>query len=50
MHEHVANYDEMLHKIRGVLKADGISIRIFPSRDTLVAPHVYVPLQRLFSQ
>lgn len=42
--EHVQNYDEVLREIRRVLKADGVSIHIFPSRYTPVEPHVYVPL------
>jgi SAM-dependent methyltransferase len=42
--EHVQHYEEVLREIRRVLKADGVSIHIFPSRYTPVEPHVYVPL------
>ena len=42
--EHVQNYEEALREVRRVLKPDGISIHIFPSRYTPVEPHVYVPL------
>jgi SAM-dependent methyltransferase len=42
--EHVQNYDEVLHEVRRVLKAGGVSIHIFPSRYIPIEPHVYVPL------
>lgn len=42
--EHVQNYPETISEIQRVLKPGGSSIHIFPSRFSLIEPHVYVPL------
>jgi ubiquinone/menaquinone biosynthesis C-methylase UbiE len=42
--EHVQNYDEALREIRRVLRTEGASLHIFPSRHKPIEPHVKVPL------
>lgn len=42
--EHVMDYDTTLREIHRILKPGGLSLNMFPSRFTLVEPHVFVPL------
>lgn len=42
--EHVMNYESAFREIRRVLKPDGLSLHIFPSRYGPVETHVWVPL------
>lgn len=46
--EHVQNWEQSLAEIRRVLKPGGTSLHIFPSRYSLVEPHVFVPLACIF--
>jgi len=46
--EHVMDYDATLREIRRILKPEGLSLHIFPSRYTLIEPHVFVPLATVF--
>src|SRR5262245_61612437 len=48
--EHVQNYDETLAEIYRVLKPEGIGLHFFPSRYTLIEPHVSVPLATIIQQ
>jgi ubiquinone/menaquinone biosynthesis C-methylase UbiE len=48
--EHVKNYDETLAEMYRVLKPEGIGLHFFPSRYTLIEPHVYVPLATILQQ
>ena len=46
--EHVQNWEQSLAEIKRVLKPGGTSLHIFPSRYSLVEPHVFVPLACIF--
>ena len=46
--EHVQNYPETISELARVLKPSGFCLHVFPSRYTLIEPHVYVPLGSLF--
>ena len=41
--EHVQDYDQALLEIARVLKPNGASLHIFPSRYKIIEPHQYVP-------
>ena len=41
--EHVVDYDSVLREIRRVLRKNGTSLHVFPSRYAPIEPHVYVP-------
>lgn len=42
--EHVMDYPTTLAEIRRVLRPDGVFLHLFPSRYSILEPHVYVPL------
>lgn len=42
--EHVQNYNATLAEISRVTKPGGVGLHIFPSKYTLLEPHVHVPL------
>ena len=42
--EHVQDYPAALSEVARVLKPDGFSLHIFPSKYRLLEPHVFVPL------
>lgn len=46
--EHVADYDATIAELRRVLRNGGVSLHIFPSRFSLIEPHVHVPLASWF--
>lgn len=46
--EHVQDYDVAIREIARILKPDGISLHMFPSRYVPVEPHVYVPLATIW--
>lgn len=46
--EHVQNWEQALDEIKRILKPGGTSLHIFPSRYSLIEPHVFVPLASLF--
>ncbi len=41
--EHVMDYDACIAEIRRVLKSDGTTLHVFPSRYSPIEPHVFVP-------
>lgn len=41
--EHVQDYPATLSEINRVLKPNGVSLHFFPSKYSLIEPHVYVP-------
>jgi len=41
--EHVMDYDACIREIQRVLKPDGTTLHLFPSRYTPIEPHVFVP-------
>lgn len=41
--EHVKDYSNTLREIKRVLKPNGISLHLFPSRYNIIETHVYVP-------
>lgn len=41
--EHVQNWEQSLAEIKRVLKPGGTSLHIFPSRYSLIEPHIFVP-------
>lgn len=45
--EHVQNYAETINELHRVLKPDGATIHIFPSRYSPIEPHVYVPFSSI---
>lgn len=46
--EHVQDYSTTLAEIKRILKPDGVSLHIFPSRYTPIEPHVFVPFATIF--
>jgi ubiquinone/menaquinone biosynthesis C-methylase UbiE len=46
--EHVSDYPLTLAEMRRVLKPDGSTLHIFPSRYVPIEPHVFVPLATVF--
>ncbi|MGC9325532.1 MAG: class I SAM-dependent methyltransferase [Desulfomonilia bacterium] len=45
--EHVRNYPETLQELGRVLKKDGFSIHVFPSRYRIIESHVFVPFSSM---
>ncbi len=46
--EHAQNYAEMFAEISRVLRPDGFSLHVFPSRYLPIEPHVLVPFATIF--
>jgi SAM-dependent methyltransferase len=45
--EHVQNYSETISELKRILKPDGVSLHILPSRYNPIEPHVFVPLSTI---
>jgi ubiquinone/menaquinone biosynthesis C-methylase UbiE len=45
--EHVRNYSETISEISRVLKPEGLCLHIFPSRNTILEPHFYIPFSTI---
>ncbi len=47
--EHVQNYSETIKELHRILKPEGSTIHIFPSRYSPIEPHVYVPYSSIIN-